>query len=296
VSPPRTPTALLRAFVHDHLGAGVTITDSSRRVGRQSVVWRIDGDDGFVHYLKQHEALGLYERARMAYTDWTPQLEDGPCWHVPRVIAQDDELGILLLEALPGGTRVSELPAGPAKAEAYRAAGCLLRALHDLPVPERPEPVAHMRAQIDRYVRNHAAVLDAGTRSWLLQRLDDGRPFAGAPIVCTHRDYSPRNWAAARVHGEMIVSVFDWERAEVDCAFHDMQRMEYDHWLEAPDLKHAFLDGYGGGLSPAQQEQLDLVVLINAVASVAWARDRGDTPFERLAQAAIDRLQARDRP
>ena len=289
---PTPSPEVLRGFVHDTLGP-VEIEDCSRSVGRQSTVWKLTGRDGALHYLKRHEARGLYDRATMAYTQWTPQLEGSSDWHVPRVVARDDDLGTLILEALPDATRVSEMPDDEDREAAYEAAGRLLAALHALPVIDAPEPRAHMAAQVERYVLKHAQVLEPDLRAWFHATFDDLAPLADAPIVCAHRDYSPRNWTARRTGDRMIVSAFDWERAEVDCAWHDFQRMEYDHWEQAPHLKRAFLTGYGRELSTHDQRQLDLVVLINAIASVAWARERGDTPFEALALRAIERLRSR---
>lgn len=290
---PRPPIDLpdLRAFVHATLGSDVTITDCSRSVGRLSVVWRLERADG-LYYCKRHEAYNLFERASRAYAAWAPKLQSLEGLHVPQIVGRDDDLGALIMDALPNGTRVSAMEPGSTKSAAYRSAGRLLHALHTLPLSTPPDAVEHMADQIQRYVVPARACVPPDTYAWILASLDHGRPFEGAPIVRAHRDYSPRNWAVAEVAGQSVLSVFDWERAEIDLAFHDMQRMEYDHWAQAPELKDAFLDGYGGPLSEREQHQLDLVVLINAMASVRWASERGDTNFERLARGAIDGLRA----
>ena len=280
----------LRAFAEDALGSDVDIEDVSRGVGRLSIVWRLAAADGSVCYLKHHESRMLFDREDRAYAAWLPHLRKVPATHVPEVVARSEPLEALILTSLPAATPVPEITDQRTLAQAFRRAGRFLRCLHDLPLVEAaPDPIEHMRALIDRYVRGHAAAFDTRTIDGILADLDDGRPFAGAAFVCAHRDYSPRNWVLTE---DGTLGVFDWERAQGDLWLADVTRMEFDVWHEQPALRDAFFAGYGRALTTHDREQVRLSMLIHAVASAGWAAQRGDAHFEGLARAVIARLRA----
>ncbi|MDJ0522265.1 MAG: aminoglycoside phosphotransferase family protein [Planctomycetota bacterium] len=280
----------LRTFVEETLGTGLQFEDVSRDVGRLSTVWAVISSDGTRHFVKQHEERKLFEREDRAYARWVPHLRSVQQVHVAEVVGRSDALGALVLTSVPEGTLVVELTDERAQATAYRRAGRFLRALHDLPLDERvPDPVQHMRSIIERYVIDHAQAFDRDTIDWALDALDDGRPFEGAPFVCAHRDFSPRNWVLAP---DGSLGLFDWERAQGDLWFADVTRMEFDVWPAQPALRDAFFAGYGHPLTERDRRQVRLATLIHAIASAGWAAGRSDTRFEQLGRTVVARLRA----
>ena len=266
----------------------ILIEDASRGVGRLSIVWKLTDTAGVVHFLKQHESRKLFGREDRAYERWAPHLRSVTRTHIPTVVARSEPLGALIVTSLPDATPVLELDDAQARADAYRRAGRLLRALHDLPlIEDAPDPVEHMRGVIDSYVRGHASAFDSATIERILAELDEGRPFEGVSFVCAHRDYSPRNWILAQ---DGTLGVFDWERAQGDIWLADITRMEFDVWHADPSLRDAFFAGYGRGLTDRDRAQLRLAVLIHAVASAGWAAERQDLHFEGLGRRVVERL------
>jgi hypothetical protein len=67
--------------------------------------------------------------------------------------------------------------------------------------------------------------------------------------------------------------------------------MIHDHWEFEPQLKDAFFTGYGREPSELEWYQANQVVLINAVAGVEWSISHGDSQFEQLNRAVIERLK-----
>jgi len=280
----------LLAFVRTHLGTAVRIQDGSRAVGQLSVVWRATGAEGATWFAKRNETLRHFAREAHAYEAWVPRLRDVPGVRLPQVVARDDALGAFLFTALPGAGTVDAVSEIAEQATAHRLAGRFLQALHALPLPApAPDVGAHMRALIGEYVLPHGGFFDQETFDWMVATLDEGRPFAGAPFVCAHRDCSPRNWILAP---DGSLGVIDWERAQPDVWLADVTRMEFDTWPARPALRNAFFEGYGRPLDARVMRQIRLATLIHAAGSIAWAVPRGDTEFADLARAAVARLRA----
>ena len=68
--------------------------------------------------------------------------------------------------------------------------------------------------------------------------------------------------------------------------------MIQDHWIREPQLREAFFTGYGREPSELEWRQANQVVLINAVGGVPWSISHGDSEFEKLNRAVIERLKS----
>jgi Ser/Thr protein kinase RdoA (MazF antagonist) len=80
-----------------------------------------------------------------------------------------------------------------------------------------------------------------------------------------HLDFQPRNWL---VSSPGDVSVIDFEHARIDLPARDLVRLRFRTWPGHPDLRDAFLDGYGRPLSPTE----DRLTLISVLASGFWSQ------------------------
>lgn len=71
----------------------------------------------------------------------------------------------------------------------------------------------------------------------------------------------------------------------------DIQRMTHDYWLDAPELRDAFFEGYGRLPTEAEWRHSNQITLINAVGGVNWAISHGDEAFVQLNRRVIERLK-----
>ena len=92
----------LYQFIDESLGRSVVIKDFSRGYGRRSITWHIVDSDGGEYYLKRHEHRRHYQAEVRARTEWVPSLQDETWWAVPSVHAASDQLGAMIMPALPG--------------------------------------------------------------------------------------------------------------------------------------------------------------------------------------------------
>ncbi|MEQ4203863.1 phosphotransferase [Actinopolymorpha sp. B9G3] len=89
-----------------------------------------------------------------------------------------------------------------------------------------------------------------------------GRDSGAPPRVSCHFDYSPRNWLVdvGRVH------LIDFEWAQPEVWVNDLGRLFFGLWRTRPDLREAFLDGYG-----RQPDEADLALLLGSYAlTTVW--------------------------
>ncbi len=112
------------------------------------------------------------------------------------------------------------------------------------------------------------------------------------PVVYRHGDYSPRNWLWDAQHGTH--SLIDFEQAGPGIAVEDCVWLHGAVWPTRPDLKTAFLSGYGRELSTVEQQALPLLTARLAVSYLTTGItkqdpvliDRGRTALEHLANTS----------
>jgi hypothetical protein len=260
---------------------------------RLSSVLRIRDAGGAIWFLKRHGDQARYRAELAAYRDWVPALHDA----APRLRAFDDSLRAVILSAVPG--EAAPWPAsdafGPgtdrrAERDLHRRAGKVLRRLHDaqpaLPWPEfagvkiqqfgRLKPAAAGllgRCELDRAGEEIAAL--------------DGMP-APAGVPC-HHDYTPRNWL---VHnGALCVIDFEW--SGLDARVADFARLHLGIWDARPDLREAFLAGYGQHMGRAERQILHGCAVLTGVWLLIKAHDTRQPSFEDASRTALLRIMER---
>ena len=282
----------LRKFLYDSLGRSVDIKDFSRRYGRKSITWRIRTSDNREYYLKRHEHRSHYLAEVRALTEWVPYLHDEPWWSVPSVLATSDELGAVIITALPG-LILEETPVeSSARTQLFELAGKFANSLHSSGIDLSSELKLQIYTgeELDGYLLAAEPHIDGATLRWVDSIVRRSDAWEGLAIVPVHCDFSPRNWLT--FEGTAPLGVIDWERSRTGYYVEDFQRMIQDHWLIEPHLRAAFFTGYGREPSELEYLQANQVVLINAVGGVPWSISHGDLEFEQRNRAVIESLKS----
>jgi Ser/Thr protein kinase RdoA (MazF antagonist) len=247
-----------------------------------SVVLEVRAEDGRPLIVKSHTDGYRNQFERDAYRRWVPAIAD----RAPALVAADEDGTVLVLTKLDAGPPSDELP--PAT---YTDAGRVLQRFHASAESVLDPGWAQQR-------------LD-GLRSWI-DRMpaglipDDDLAFAEAEakvlldlpppvLVPTHGDFQPRNW---RVDEAGRVFLFDFEKARHDWWTHDLQRMWWREWLDRPDLRDAFLDGYGRALDETERARLRANSARGHVVQIIWATAHGDERFADEGRAQLARLRS----
>ncbi len=89
--------------------------------------------------------------------------------------------------------------------------------------------------------------------------------------------------------------LFDFERSEYNTATRDMVRLS-DTWTGRPDLRNAFLDGYGRALTPAEELCLDCDAAFDAVSGIAYGTSHDDPEVTERGNRTLRRLRPIPRP
>ena len=279
----------LHEFGERVLGACELLADHSWG-HRMSSVLRIRDATGTVWFLKRHADLARYRAELTAYRAWVAALNDA----APSLRASDDSLHAIILSAVPG--EVAAWPAstadGPAvdrsvERHVQRQAGKILRRLHDAE-PARPCPdfAAVKIDQFDRLKRVAADLLEPRTLNLAGGEVSALADVAAPTQVPCHHDYTPRNWL---VHaGALYVIDFEWSGLDARAA--DLARLHLGVWATRPDLRAAFLDGYGRELSAADDEILHGCAVFTAVWLLVKAHETRQPSFEDACRASLLRI------
>jgi hypothetical protein len=255
-----------------------------------SSVLRIRDADGTVWFLKHHGDSARYRAELTAYRKWVPALQDA----APRLRAFDDSLEAMVLSAVPG--QAASWPAsggsGPvadrlAERAVQREAGKMLRRLHEAqPALSWPDFAAVKLGEFDRLKPAAAALL--GPRELDLARAHIAA-LAGIPApvrVPCHHDYTPRNWLVR--NGALYVIDFEWSGLDAPVA--DFARLHLGVWASRPDLKEAFLSGYGRALSRTDREILHGCAVLTAVWLLVKAHETRQPSFEDASRTSLLRI------
>jgi hypothetical protein len=257
---------------------------------RMSSVLRVRDADDIIWFVKRHASPDRYAAELTAYRNWVPGLQDA----APRLRAFDDQLRAIILSAVLG--EATSWPAsdasGPradrsAERHVQLAAGTILRRLHDAQ-PARPWPdFATVKiGQFEQLKPAAAALLEPRTLDLAGAHI---AALADIPVptqVPCHHDYTPRNWL---VHdGALHVIDFEWSGLDVRVA--DFARLHLGVWATRPDLREAFLGGYGQELSLADQELLHGCAVLTAVWLLVRAHETRQPSFEDASRMALLRI------
>jgi hypothetical protein len=280
----------LLAFARQVLGPSELVADCSWKHRMSSVV-SLHDMGGATWFLKQHHDRERYLAEITAYRRWVPALAG----RAPRLRAFDDSLQAVIVSAVPG-----ELPPWPAAsadddgseeriadAAIQQSAGALLRQLHDgQPALPWDDFGSAKAAEFDQLRPFAAGLL---TSHELATARSQVHELAGQPCpvrVPCHRDYTPRNWLVDA--GTVYVVDFEWSRLDVWVS--DLARLHLGIWPARPDLRDAFLNGYGRELTDADHAILHGCAVLTAVWMLVKAHESHQPSFEEGSRTALRRL------
>ncbi|MEV8100495.1 aminoglycoside phosphotransferase family protein [Streptomyces sp. TLI_235] len=194
--------------------------------------------------------------------------EPRPCW--PRTSGSL----LIITTALPGTPAITTTLTETEEREVYQQAGQLAARIHAQPVnggpigeqlpwgQERERALA--RARDARLPEADIAVLAEVTRT---------EPPPTTPAYC-HGDFGPRNWILRRDGSQPVVSVIDFERSQIEEPVRrDLMRVMLQLTPHRPDLREAFLTGYGRELTAEERAACRAWAAIDCPAALRWALD-----------------------
>jgi hypothetical protein len=267
------PTAL-HAAAHRILGPCAVTTVLGPAV---ALVATESGDD---YVVKQHATRSKHEREVHAYRHWTCVLGS----RAPALKAVDDPAMVIITSALPGQAHSGDLPAS-----AHRQAGALLRRFHDAEPPrELPWFPGWLRDRAGHWGDQAAALLSAADAAIIeshLAALAEAEALSGGPC---HLDFQPRNWLITKSGG---VSLIDFEHARIDLPTRDFVRLRFRTWEARPDLRDAFLDGYGRPLTESEDQLVWHLGAIDALTALARGHETANPELTVSGRATLRQLR-----
>jgi hypothetical protein len=246
-------------------------------------VIQVETTSGEELVVKQHLNRTLHEREVHAYRHWTTALGSS----APALAAVDHTAMIIAVSALPGRS------SGPPDLtpDVHRQAGALLRRFHEAgPRTSPPWFRDWLRDRAGHWGSRAAALLtpdDATVIEDHLTALSDMGIPRGSPC---HLDFQPRNWLISR-SGD--VSLIDFEHARIDLPARDLVRLRFRTWPGRPDLRDAFLDGYGRPLTPAEDQLVWHLGALDALTALARGNENADPELTAVGRATLGQLRER---
>ena len=232
--------------------------------------------------VKSHNDDFRNQLERAAYEHWVPSIAD----RAPALVAADDG-EVLVLTKLEAGP-----PDHVLAPSVYTDAGRVLRRFHESGEPVldpgwAAQRLDNLQTWIDRMP---AGLIDDDDLAFVDREAAVLRELPPPTLVPCHGDFQPRNW---RVDTEGRVFLFDFEKARHDWWIHDLQRMWWREWLDRPDLRDAFLEGYGRELSEIELAGLRASSARGHAVQIIWATAHNDQAFADEGRAALARLRER---
>ena len=278
----------LAALVSGVVGEIAAVADRSWP-RENSAVWEVTDASEGRWFVKRHPSGRTHDREVFAYRHWASALGPG---RAPVLAVADRQLLAVVVSGLPGQVvRDMRLAAGDER-EVHRQGGVLLRRFHQAAPPARGGFDADaVIGRVDEHLC-HAARLLAPREVALVRSCAAG--LAGLvpelPAVPAHGDMQPRNWlwdpAARRL------AVIDFERAEPAPAVRDLVRLEYGPWDQRPDLRDAFMGGYGRTLTSTETKAMRCLAALDALGGLLWGTRNPDHEVTSRARRTLDRLLA----
>lgn len=239
-------------------------------------------------FLKRHRDHDRYVAEVTAYLRWVPTLGN----HAPTLRAHDDSHQAVILSALPGHPAPWPAPTpDPTRADTeiatQRHAGALLRRLHSAHTTSpQPDYAAAKLYELELLAHQVTDLLthdELGFARTEIQALID---LPAPSLVPCHGDYSMRNWLLD--DGKLYILDFEWAR--LDAWVSDLTRLHLGIWRTRPELREAFLDGYGRELDDSERALLRASAAVTAVWLVIKARESAQRSFEEANRDALHHL------
>ncbi|MER6447222.1 NUDIX hydrolase [Streptomyces venezuelae] len=276
----------LRLFAEHAVGPLARVADVSwARTG--SRVWRLTGTGGGTWYLKRHRGARFHHREVAAYRTWVPALGA----HAPRLVAAGTMAQAVVVTALEGRALHGMVLDPASEARVQHGLGRLAAALHRS-APEQPGVPSPAAGKVERHLEAARPYLADGDEGLVLALARTYGDLPSPLLVPTHGDLQYRN---VLLTGDGELRLFDFERSEYATATRDMVRLSHT-WDGRPDLRTAFLDGYGRGLTPDEELRLDCESAFDALSGIAYGTTHDDPEVTERGVRTLLRLRRAGRP
>lgn len=206
---------------------------------------------------KRHHRGGPWRREVRAYRQWTPSLAD----RAPTLRRADEPSRSVVLSKLPG-RKARNQPA------VHREAGRLLRILH-ASAPTRPYPRYADTAmeRLEELLVRGATLFDAYDLDFVRGEIRSLQDLSEPSSVPCHLDYASHNWLFDRAG---TVRAIDFTGARRQIWVRDLRRLQFGSWRVRPELREAFLDGYGRCPNEEESQLMLRTGALTAVSRVVW--------------------------
>lgn len=269
-----------------------TFTDASWPRG-DSRVWRVGTDRGEV-FVKLYPSTETYEREVRGCEHAARALAPA---EAPQLLAGDPDRPTVVLSALAGRV-VRGLPLGQSEEqEVHRLAGNVLRRWHDVPEPISDHEHERIMASVQTQADEATVILERIGDQLAPAERDLVRDVArdlpdltqSLPLVYRHGDYSPRNWlwnpAPPGQYG-----LIDFEESAPGLAVEDLVWLCGAAWPTRPDLRDAFLTGFGRLLSPTEQRALVLLTVRLGASYLSTGLTKTDTVLIERGRTVLEHM------
>ncbi len=170
-------------------------------------------------------------------------------------------------------------------------AGGILRRIHSLPAPPKPEEWAarFYRKTKNKIVKHRGCGISFEGEDLIIKYLEDNRRLLdGRPQRCQHGDFHVGNMI---VSNDLELSIIDFNRSDFGDPWEEFNRIVFSAQV-SPAFASGQIDGYFHGPPPAGFFQL-LAYYIgsNAISSVYWAIPFGQKDVDVVLNLAQDVLR-----
>ena len=253
-----------------------------------SAVLRLRDASGTDWFLKHHRERDRYLAELAAYRAWVPALREA----APRLRAFCGQHEVIIVSAVsgepapsPASGRAATTSGRPAELHLQRQAGAQLRRLHDAQPPRLSPGFAALKLREFERLRPAAAGLLRPPELDAARACVSALAQAPTPdLVPCHHDYTPRNWLVGH---DGTVRVIDFEWSALNAWVADLARLHLGAWVGRPDLRDAFLAGYGRDLTPGDQAMLHACAVLTGVWLVVKADETRRPSFTETNLAAL---------
>ncbi|MCW2912266.1 MAG: hydrolase [Actinomycetia bacterium] len=276
----------LAAFASASVGEVVGVVDRSW-ARENSAVWELTTASAGRFFLKRHPSSKFHEREVTALRQLMPCLERD---RAPELVAADRGLLAVVVTALPGEVALGAALPVAEERELYLQAGLLASRIHSLGIEvSGAQGFEGVVGRCEEHLREADGLL--ASQEVALVRECAARLAVVAPslpVNATHGDFQPRNFLWDR--NQRRLALIDFERAELGPPIRDLVRLESGPWDGRPDLREAFLNGYGRQLTARERAALLCMEALDTLSGLLWSTEHGDVEVAQRARASFARL------
>ncbi|MFA7764797.1 phosphotransferase [Streptomyces sp. NRRL S-448] len=285
---PVGPETAVREFTEQAVGRIKTWTDVSwtRETSR---VWQADGAGGGVWFVKIHQNDRFHQREAGALRGWVPRLGAA----APRLVAAEPTLRAVVITAVPGDSLHGAIHPPQEEQLIFHRIGRLAAAIH-ASAPARPAtgPVLPL-GKLERHLDAARLLLAPGDEEFVKAVAGRAAALPALATVPTHGDFQLRNllWDPA----SKTLHLIDFERSEEGPGVRDFVRLA-DAWHGRPDLFEALIEGYGRPLTPAEEQYMEVLTVLDSASGIAYGAANHDPELIERGRRALARLRAAVHP